>query len=66
MQSSNLAERLEEYAALDALRLRSAPATRQVMAPCGQAGAVRKAGRRSRRAPGIVIRDQGLRLFQVR
>lgn len=66
MKSSNLAERLEQFDTLEKLRLSRPPETRLVMTPGGGAEAARKPGRMARRTPGIVIRDDGLRLFQVR
>ena len=66
MKSSNLAERLEEYEALEKLRLREAPVTRVVMERDEAAATARSSMRRTRRAAGIVIRDDGLRAFRVR
>ena len=65
MKSSSLAQRLEEFEAIN-LRLTSAPVTRRIVIEGVPTMAQLRAPRRRIRAGGIQVRDQGLRMFRVR
>ena len=68
MKPSNLAERLEEFeAVVDSLRLTPSPTTQRLAAreASGESAELTRPIRRSLRARGIQVRDQGLRPFRV-